>query len=88
MFLHVTVDRLRGRPIVSCLLICFSIQYCDITSLISLRITQAFYLLLDFAENQTPFWDFKIRHGVWITEVSDNADSDNQGPTVHLKVLK
>ena len=34
--------------------------YRDIISLKSLKITQAFHLLLDFAENQTVFWDFKI----------------------------
>ena len=56
---------------------------CDIISLTSLKITQAFHLLLGFAENQTVFWDFKIRNSVWITEGSDNGDSDNRGPTVH-----
>ena len=53
--------------------------YCDI---ISLKITQAFYLLLGFAENQIMFWDYKSRNGVQITEGSDNGDSDNQDPTV------
>ena len=57
--------------------------HCDIINLINLIITQAFHLLLDFAENQTVFWDFKIRNSVWITEGSDNGDSDNQGPTVY-----
>ena len=56
--------------------------YCDILSLIGLKITQAFHLLLDFAENQTVFRDFKIRNSVRITEGSDNGDSDNRGPTV------
>ena len=48
--------------------------HCDI---ISLKITQAFHLLLDFAENQTVFWDFKIHNSVRITEGSDNGDLDN-----------
>ena len=52
--------------------------HCDI---INLKITQAFHLLLDFAENQTVFWDFKIRNSVRITEGSDNGD--NQRPTVY-----
>ena len=56
--------------------------YCEIISLISLKITQAFHLLLGFAENLTIFWDFKIQNGVQITEGSDNRDLDNQGPTV------
>ena len=51
--------------------------YCDILSLTSLKITQAFHLLLGFVENQTVFWDFKIRSSVRITE-----GSDNRGPTV------
>ena len=58
---------------------------CDIISQISLKITQAFHLLLGYAENQTIFWDFKIRNGVWISEGSDNGDSDNRGPTVHTR---
>ena len=56
--------------------------WCDIISLISLKITQAFHLLLGFAENQTVFWGFKIQNNVWITQGSDNGDSDNRGPTV------
>ena len=52
------------------------------TSLIRLKITQAFYLLLGSGENQTVFWDFKIRNSVRITEGSDNGDSDNRSPTV------
>ena len=56
---------------------------CDIISLKSLKITQAFYLLLGFAENQALFWDFKIRNSVQITEGLDNGDSDNRGPTVY-----
>ena len=59
----------------------FSLYY-DILSLTSLKITQAFQLLLGFVENQTVFWDFKIRNSVQITEGSDNGDSDNRGPTV------
>ena len=57
--------------------------YYDISSLESLNITQAFHLLLGFAENQAIYWDFKIRNSVRITEVSDNRDSDNRGSTVH-----
>ena len=60
----------------------FSLYY-DIISLTSLKITQAFHSLLGFVENQTVFWDFKIRNSVRITEGSDNGDSDNRGPTVH-----
>ena len=50
-------------------------------SLTSLKITQAFHLLLGFAENPI-FRDFKILNSVWITEGCDNGDTDNQGPTV------
>ena len=57
-------------------------QYYDIISLTSLKIIQAFHLLLGFAENQGIFWDFKIQNTVRITEGSDNGDSDNRGPTV------
>ena len=64
----------------------FSLYY-DILSLTSLKITQAFYLLLSFVENQTVFWDFKIRNSVRITEGSDNGDSDNRGPTVIIIFL-
>ena len=53
--------------------------YYDIISLTSLKIMQAFHLLLGFAENQIVFWDL---NSVRITEGSDNGDSDNQGPTV------
>ena len=60
--------------------------YYDILSLTSLKITQAFHLLFGFVENQTVFWDFKIRKSVWITEGSDNGDSDNQGPTVYIYI--
>ena len=56
--------------------------YYDIISLTSLDITQAFYLLLGFAENQTVFWDFKIRNSIRINEGSDNGDSYNRGPIV------
>ena len=57
--------------------------YCNILSLTSLKITQAFHLLFGFVENRTVFWDFKIRKSVRITEGSDNGDSDNRGPTVY-----
>ena len=63
------------------MLIYFSTQlYYDI---ISLKIIQAFYLLLGYEENQGIFWDFKIKNGVRITEGSDNGDLDNQGSTIH-----
>ena len=58
--------------------------YYDVISPTSLKITQALHLLLGFAENQIVFWDFKIRNSIWITEGSDNGDSDNQGPTVYI----
>ena len=48
--------------------------------------TQAFHLLLGFAENLTVFWDFKIRNSVRITEGSDNGDSDDRGSTVLYNV--
>ena len=56
--------------------------YYDIISLTSLKIIQAFHLLLGFAENQGVFLDFKIQNSVRITEGSDNGDSDNRGSTV------
>ena len=56
--------------------------YYDILGLTSLKITQAFHLLLGFAKNQTVFWDFKIHNSIQITEGLDNGDSDNQGSTV------
>ena len=58
--------------------------YYDIISLTSLKITQAFHLWLDFAENQGIFLDFKIQNSIQITEGSKNGDSDNRGPTVPL----
>ena len=59
-------------------------QVCyNITSLASLKFTQAFHLLLGFAENVIVYWDFKIQNRVRITEGSDNGDLDNRGPTVH-----
>ena len=61
----------------------FYLLHCDIISLTSLKITQAFHLLLGFAENQTLIWDFKIQNSVQITEGSDNRHSDNQGSTVN-----
>ena len=59
--------------------------YYDI-SLTSLKITQVFHLLLGFVENQTVFWDFKIRNSVQITEGSDNGDSNNRGPIVYIRM--
>ena len=58
--------------------------YCDIISQTSLKITQAFHLLLGFAENYIVFWDFKIQNSVQIIEGSDNGDSDNLGPTIYI----
>ena len=52
--------------------------HCDMISLTSTKITQAFHLLLDFAENQIVLWVFKIQNNVQITEGSDNRD-----PTVY-----
>ena len=43
--------------------------YCDIISLTSLKITQAFHLLLGCAEKLTVFWDFYILNSVRIIEV-------------------
>ena len=60
--------------------------YYNIISLTSLKITQAFHLLLDFAENQDVFLDFKIQNSIWIIEGSDNRDSDNRGSTVYVRV--
>ena len=56
--------------------------YYDIISLTSLKITQAFHLLLGFAENQGTFLDFKIQNSIRITKDLDNGDSDNRGSTV------
>ena len=56
----------------------------DIISLTSLKTTQVFHLLFDFAKNQIIFWDFKIQNSIRITEGLDNGDSDNQGSTVHI----
>ena len=55
--------------------------YYDITSLTSLKIIQAFHLLLSFAENQVIFWDFKIQNSIWITK-----GSDNRGSTVYIYI--
>ena len=70
------------------MLIClFYPLYYDIISLTSLKITQAFHLLLDFAENQIIFRDFKVRNSVQITEGSDNGDSDNRGSTTPVFIV-
>ena len=58
--------------------------YYDIISLTSLKIIQAFHLLLGFAENQGVFWDFKIQNSIRITEGLNNGDSDNRGSTVYI----
>ena len=60
--------------------------YCDIISLTSLKITQTFHLLLDFAENQGVFLDFKIQNSVRITKGSDNGDLDYRGSTVYIYI--
>ena len=56
--------------------------YYDIISLTSLKITQKIHLLLNFAENQGVFLDFKIQNSVQITEGLENGDSDNRDSTV------
>ena len=68
----------------------FSLYY-DIISLTNLKVTQAFHLLLGVVENQTVYWDSKIRNSVRITEGSnngdlDNGDLDNGGPTVYIYI--
>ena len=66
----------------------FCSLYYDTIRLTSLKITQAFHLLLAFAENPIISWYFKIRNSVWITgEGSDNGDSDNQGSTALSHIL-
>ena len=59
--------------------------YCDIISPTSLKITQAFHLLLGCAENWIVFWDFYIYKSVRLTEGSDNGDSANRGSTVYIQ---
>ena len=82
MFLHIMVNRLRVLTIILHANMLFYPLYYDIISLTSLKTTQAFHLLFDFAENQIIFWDFKIRNSIRITEGSHNEDSDNPGSTV------
>ena len=62
-------------------MIFYSLYY-DIISLTSLKIIQTFHLLLGFAENQR-ILNFEIA-SVWITEGSDNGDSNNRGPIVYI----
>ena len=82
MFLRITVTQLYEWPIILYIVsYLFYPLYCDIVSLKSLKITQAFHLLFDFVENQIVFWDFKIHSSVWIIEGSDNRDLD-------IKVLR
>ena len=50
----------------------------------SLKITQAFHLLLGYVENLTVFWGSYIHNSVRITEGLDNGGSDNRGSTVHV----
>ena len=57
--------------------------YYDIISLTSLKSYRNF---IYFAENQGVFWNFKIQNSAWITECSDNGDSNNQGSTVIIFV--
>ena len=35
-----------------------------------------------FCRKSNRLWDFKIQNGIWVTEGSDNGDSDYQGSTV------
>ena len=60
--------------------------YYDTVNLTSLIVTQAFHLLLAFAENPIISWYFKIRNSVRITEGLDNGDSDNRGSTVYTQL--
>ena len=83
MFLQVALKQLHGWPILLQMVMCF---FTHCTRPASLRITQAFHLLLDFTENQIVLCNFTIRNSVRITEDSDNEDLDNQGSTV-LKFL-
>ena len=71
------INQLHGWPIILHVLMLFYPLYYDTISLKSLKITQAFHLLLGFAENQIVFWDFKFQNNVQITEGLDNGDSDN-----------
>ena len=65
------------------MLICFSTysSYYDIISLTSLKIRQAFHLLLGFVENLIVFGILKFKIAS-ITEGSDNGDSENRDSTV------
>ena len=56
-----------------------------IINLTSLKITNAFHLLLNFTENQIVFWDFKIQNSIRITVGSDNGDLDNLDSTVLIR---
>ena len=60
----------------------YPLYYDDTINQTSLKLTQAFHLLLAFAENPIISWYFKIRNSVQITEGSDNGDSNNCGFTV------
>ena len=60
--------------------------YYDIITLTSVKITQAFHLLLGFAENSIISWYFKIQNSVRITEGWDKGDSDNRGSTVYIYI--
>ena len=55
MFLHISLNQLRGRPIISYMLLCFSTHFTDKISPTNLKIAQTFHLLLGFAENQIVF---------------------------------
>ena len=58
--------------------------YCNIIRLTSLKITQAFHLLLGCVENWTVFWDFYIYKSIRITEGSVDGGLDNQGSTAFV----
>ena len=75
MFLHIMVNQLGGRPIISHMLICFlpTVLWYNKPN----QSKNHTGISLDFAENQIIFWDFKIWNSIRITEGSDNGDSDN-----------
>ena len=82
MFLHKTINELRGWLIILYILVCmlFYPLYYDMIRLTSLKLTQAFHVLATWFCCKSK--DFKIRNSVWITEGLDTGDSDNRGPTV------
>ena len=75
---------MNGQPIVLYLLIClFYPLYHDITSLTSLKVTEAFHLLATgFCRKSSCLLGFQTQNNAHITEGSGNGDSNNWGPTV------